>query len=100
MRNLASRENQTMRRSIIVIGILASLAAAGLVFAGPWLRDRRCEWLLTQVLPRSDVKVRRSQTDRCYLCRDDGPLYDIAYTTCSPIDPIYEADNGTHRTTD
>ena len=63
-----------------IIGVVAAA-----VLATPtlwWLnREANCRDLM-QRPSFADSKIVRDKAGRCYACRDDGWLYDIAFETC------------------
>jgi hypothetical protein len=63
-----------------------------LLIAGGWLvhREVSCARWAEDAAHFADAQVRRDATGACYLCREDGWLYDIAFATCSEADPLYE----------
>lgn len=73
------------RQHLAVLGGLAVVAFAGF---GVWLlqREAACADRLEQAALFGDAQVRRDRTGQCYLCRPDGPLFDIALDRCNPKD--------------
>ena len=64
---------------------LASVLIASLLVGG-WIihRDRECDRMSNAIV--GDVQVRRGPGGQCYVCRDDGFLYDLAYRRCLASD--------------
>jgi hypothetical protein len=70
--------------------ITPSIVAAVVVLsAGGWLvyRERTCDRLSKSM--SGDVQLKRGAVGQCYVCRDEGWLYDIAYRRCGVADRAY-----------
>jgi hypothetical protein len=67
------------------VAIVVALAAGGWFTHREWKCDR-----LAQSIP-GDIQVKRGSDGQCYICRDEGWLYDIAYPTCAASDRPYKA---------
>lgn len=78
------------RHYLIVLGGLVVVALAGF---GGWTlqREAACTDRLEQAALFGDAEVRRDKTGRCYLCRPDGPLFDIALDHCNANDRPYSS---------
>lgn len=78
-KNLKSRPEWRSKR-ILIPAVAAAIAMAGAGFW--WLkREADCRELLAQS-SFADSRVVRDKAGRCYTCRDEGWLYDIAFETC------------------
>ena len=65
------------------------VAAVVALSAGGWLvyRERTCDRLSKSI--SGDVQLKRGAGGQCYVCRDEGWLYDIAYRRCGVADRAY-----------
>ncbi len=67
--------------------IVSAVAMAVLAVPALWWlnREANCRELLER--PQlADERIVRDRAGRCYACRDEGWLYDIAFETC-PLPP-------------
>lgn len=73
--------------------LLAVSIAAGalLLIAGGWLAHREisCAQRAEQAAAYPGAQVRRGSDGACRTCREQGPLYDIMFDTCSDADEPY-----------
>lgn len=71
--------------------VLGGLAAVTLAAVGAWVvqREAACANRLEQAAFYGDAQVRRNQVGQCYICRPDGPLFDIAFDQCDARDRLY-----------
>lgn len=71
--------------------VLGGLAAATLTTVGAWIvqREAACANRLEQAAFYGDAQVRRNRAGLCYICRPDGPLFDIAFDQCDAQDRLY-----------
>lgn len=76
------------RHHLIVLGGLAAVTLAGL---GAWVaqREAACASRLEQAAFYGDAQVRQDKAGQCYICRPDGPLFDIALDQCDAQDRPY-----------
>jgi hypothetical protein len=78
-----------MQRSHLMV--LGGIAAATLTTVGAWIvqREATCANRLEQAAVYGDAQVRRNRAGQCYICRPDGPLFDIAFDQCDAQDRLY-----------
>ena len=78
-----------VRANSLALPLSAVLVVSVLV--GGWIihRERACDRMSNAIV--GDVQVRRGPGGQCYVCRDEGPLYDIAYRHCVASDQPYMA---------
>ena len=73
--------------------LLAVSIAAGalLLIASGWLAHREisCAQQVDQAAAYPGAQVRRGSDGACRTCREQGPLYDIMFDTCSDDDEPY-----------
>lgn len=66
-------------KSIIITAVVIATVAGPAFW---WLnREANCRELLDRT-KLADERIVRDETGRCYACRDEGWLYDIAFETC------------------
>jgi hypothetical protein len=78
-KNLKERPEWRSKR-ILIPALVAVIALSG---AGLWWlrREADCREMLSQPSFVDSIVV-RDKAGRCYTCRDEGWLYDIAFKTC------------------
>jgi len=52
-------------------------------------REISCARLVEHAQNYPDAEVRRGAAGVCRVCREAGPLYDIAFDHCSQAEPLY-----------
>ena len=68
-----------------------AVAVVVALVAGGWFTHREwtCDHLSKSIT--GDEQLRRGSAGQCYVCRDEGWLYDIAYPQCVASDQPYKA---------